>query len=43
MAARQNIFLVENSEGSNELYSSCINPGVKNQKWKYGGRDFVVQ
>lgn len=42
MAARRNVFLVENAEGSNELYSSCINPGVKNQKWKYGGREFVV-
>lgn len=43
MAARRNVFLVENSEESNTLYSSCVNPGVTNQKWKYGGRDFVVQ
>lgn len=43
MAARQNIFLIENSGVSNKFYSSCINPQVTYEKWSYGGKNYVVQ
>lgn len=42
MAARRDIFLLENSANRTNIISSCFHPSVTNKEWKYAGITYSV-
>ncbi|XP_077288291.1 ectonucleoside triphosphate diphosphohydrolase NTPase isoform X2 [Arctopsyche grandis] len=42
MAARRGVLLTENDEKASNVLSECINPLIKNNKWRYANTDYFV-
>lgn len=43
MAARRGVLLTENDEKASNVVSECINPLIKNKKWRYANTDYYVR
>ncbi|XP_018901655.1 ectonucleoside triphosphate diphosphohydrolase 5 isoform X2 [Bemisia tabaci] len=42
MAARQEILTYDSSPESTSIFSKCVNPVIKDKKWKYGNVEYLV-